>query len=405
MATGSKRRISGEFLGKSGSLSCWTLRDDWLILSLSHKRALNGSWSGGGPFACMHYYRTTQAVMTPRWKRYGIVSLPKPVWSVVGFTDYPPSRQFTQPSSYYAATLTNDARVFGSTGFARAKPGRPVASAFVFAAELRDLPRIPLLLYQRLRKFRELGSEYLNIEFGWRPFLADLIKFYQAQQTMGRRLRYLQTMNGKGIRKRLTVRDTRSLEVQANSTLNVPFGAGFAGNIPANWAPSGSTTHYRTREVGEKVTFSARFRFWIPDIESPEWPARAKRALFGANPTPGALWDAIPWSWLIGWGTNLGNVLEAISSTAADNVVADYAFVMHEKFDITKSNASTYWAGLPYNADTELGPGSLSVSGETGTVTRARAAGSPFGFGITFDSLSARQVAILAALGLSRGNF
>ena len=127
-------------------------------------------------------------------------------------------------------------------------------------------------------------------------------------------------------------------------------------------------------------------------------------ALFGLNPTPSLLWEVLPWSWLIDWFSNVGDVVSNMSSNAVDNLVAHYAYVMR-----TQTVQTTYTAY--YKCDTGT-TGAYKCSGGEGTctatkltVTKSRAKATPYGFGVSFGGLSAYQVSILGALGMSRSRF
>jgi hypothetical protein len=138
--------------------------------------------------------------------------------------------------------------------------------------------------------------------------------------------------------------------------------------------------------------FEASFRYWIPDIGSPNWTKRATAALFGISPTPSLLWEVLPWSWLSDWFGNVGDVLANLSQNAAENLVAKYAYYM--------ASSET----RIYVSDTTYLTGNLQVSASAISIARSkyRTAASPFGFGLTSASLTAKQASILGALGISR---
>jgi hypothetical protein len=80
-----------------------------------------------------------------------------------------------------------------------------------------------------------------------------------------------------------------------------------------------------------------------------------------------------------------------MSTNAAENLVADYAFIGYHQKKRVEITTNTY-----------LRTGVYSTTTRGDYVVKQRDKANPYGFGFTFDTLSWRQMAILAALGLSR---
>lgn len=120
---------------------------------------------------------------------------------------------------------------------------------------------------------------------------------------------------------------------------------------------------------------------------------REANHLLGVLPTPGALWDLAPWTWAFDWFANMGDVLSNASAAVVDGQVLTYGYLMEKTVTI---HDVSIWGG-----------GILGHPIESGirfrTTRKRRVKANPFGFGITNDSLTERQYAILAALGMSQG--
>jgi len=282
----------------------------------------------------------------------------------------------------------------GTTGWARAKPGRAVADAAVFTAELRKLPSLPGRQLQRLRQFRALGSEYLNVKFGWEPFVRDIQKMYETYRSIDRRLAQLVRDNGRGIRRSANLGNTES-------TSTVVHENGYFVYPVYPWI--GASGHQMRRTVTEKTTvrtwFVGRFRYYIPDIGSSQWNRRATRALYGANITPEVLWNVLPWSWLVDYFGNVGDIISNFHPGAVDRLTADYAYVMRTE------EKSLSWTVDGWVANQAGDRCNLALRGENSTVAKARAVATPYGFGLNWDGLSSSQLGILTALGISRSRF
>jgi hypothetical protein len=121
--------------------------------------------------------------------------------------------------------------------------------------------------------------------------------------------------------------------------------------------------------------------------------AQNRNRLFGTDITPSMLWNIAPWSWLADYGTNIGDVMTNLSAFSRDNLVARHAYVMCHT-QVTKLyqlRNQRPVIGNPIDC-------SLALT----TETKQRARGNPYSFALTPQPLTARQTAILAALGLTR---
>lgn len=281
------------------------------------------------------------------------------------------------PTGYYA------------TAWKQARPDRPDATLAIFLGELRDFPR---QFEAKARNFKDGGSLYLNYQFGWVPFIYDLRRLYQAQRRLANRLAQLKRDNGRPIRRRLQLVNDSTEETQYDGA-----SSGFM-HPPLSFYAYRSPDYVRsTLTSTNRVWFAGRFRYWVPNIDTRDWSDHAKNALFGGIPGPDVIWELLPWSWLIDWFSNMGDVFSNISSHAIDNMAADYAFIMRETTrcwtTVTTSHLKIWRDGGPIDA---------RASSSRWEETKSRWTGSPYGFGLELRNLSGSQLAILSALGLSR---
>jgi hypothetical protein len=316
----------------------------------------------------------------------------------------------------------------GTSYIRRYRPGNPVANLGQWYGELHDLPRLPIFLKERTKHFRDLGSEYLNIEFGWKPFVKDLIQVYRTQQTIKDRLEKLIRDNGLKVKRR-SKRDTDSVSsVLGEGNLTQPFGRldDFSiGGLPyteleglkvqgpygtgyPDEAVSGSCP-FRVETGTDTVTwFVGTFRYYVPDIGSDRWTEKAKANLFGLTPTPSVLYELYPWSWLVDWFSNVGDIVSNLSANPVDNEFLTDAYVMQtivERLRVTADpswDASSFYAPN-YGANLSISAGSDHLDYSLLKVNKLRRQASPFGFGLKSLDFSLRQLAILAALGISQG--
>jgi len=409
----------------SVKLSTTDIWDSWrssLIVSKDHYRLRNGAWSGGGPFYVHHRSQKNHDMLelletsyghTYKYLMGGVGWYNQATWSTVP----------KQPPDWEDVYI--DLQGYYPTGRARTLPGAPVANIGQFLVELRDLPQtpgrgflynkgdifrgfsklsdIPKRALHHVKNFRNLGSEYLNVLFGWKPFVSDLRKMYNLQRNADAALTRLISENGKGIRRRAILEeDTNTTEYTRAYTQ--PY-AGLLSSKPF-WYPGKSFVRVQ-RTVETKVWYAARYQYFIPEVnlQSSQWTKRAKAALFGVYPTPELLWEVLPWSWLIDWYTNFGDVATNLSYHPAENLISNYSFVMkHVK---EKTVATCHVSHPPQSSQF------ITVEGHDHTFrsvykseTKARAGGvNPFGLNVKWSDLSPYQISIVAALGLSRSSF
>lgn len=437
------------FCDQNFSRKVWNMDIDALLMSSPHHRLKNRSWSGGGEFYKVTF-KSSHTMLPLTWVRNnvfwngaacGCQSL-LPLMPLHGTSSVRPSTSSVISSFPSLDQQRESARVPFSEGWNRTRPGNPGADLLQFIAELRDFPavygwnaakqmlkksnsravrkhrgsffrdwvsgpveHIPWKIQMQMGFFKSLGSEYLNHVFGWVPFVKDLEKLYIVSQTIDNRLRQIRNQNGKGIRRKTTLENDTTSDSQTKSLPTSPFYGALAA--PPNWAPSGGSTWSTTSITQVHIWYSARYRYWIPDVNAGTWIPKARAALYGAIPSPSVLWELTPWSWLVDWFGNVGTVLSNLSPTAVENLTADYAFCMIHTTQAVDATSQGSWTPRFTTSGfiNSIPGGSHSLHSRYITETKVRVKGSPYGLGIKFSDLSNRQLGILAALGVTQSSF
>jgi hypothetical protein len=313
----------------------------------------------------------------------------------------------------------------GTDAIAKYRPGNPLGQLFQFVGELHELPRIPLFLRNRAKHFRDIGSEYLNVEFGWKPFVNDLIKLYKAQRDIKGVLDKLVKNNGIRIKRRPKHEiDTVSGDVE-HSFQSHPFFGSLDGlftpsvcndlyllgptNTGSDYNIEGATSLTVTPSVVTENWFVGTFVYYVPDIGSDRWTQRCKDVMFGGNPTPASLYELYPWSWLVDWFSNVGKILSNLQSNAVDNEAFIDCHVMQTITDRLDVTAHVSWD--PYEESIDIPPvqqvlvippGSDVLTYSFIKKEKMRQKASPFGFGLNYADFTLRQKSILAALLFSK---
>lgn len=339
----------------------------------------------------LFHYRRKESFLTGAFEGIGSVPYLDSDGEIVC---YRPPVSFLDWSWLGSPTTFNPATQYGATAWNRFKPGKPEVDLGVTIAEFKQIPQ---LLLKRFDSIKHIANNNLAVQFGWLPLLSDARKMATIQTTVAKRLAQLQRDNGRGVRRRGVLEKTIASGVDvvcdgvnsANAQKNL---WGYDHSLMGAAVPY---THTEWEE-SHRVWFSARFRYWIPDVGTQRWRARAIKTLMGTDITPALAWEITPWSWLVDWFSNVGDVVSNLTENAAENLVANYAFIMRERrvkqTTYSRLTLAKRWGGtFPVLASHSL---------EQLQQFRDRA--NPFGFSADWSSLSARQLSILGSLGITR---
>ncbi len=279
----------------------------------------------------------------------------------------------------------------GGTAISRCAPARPEAGLTVSIIELLN-DGVPSLLSRLLvaRKsldaFRGLGKDYLNVEFGWKPFVSDIRKTLEAVVNQEKILKDLSDNSGKRLRRRYSFAPTEVTETSTDSFMPFPQLSHY------EWS---QTEHVNHMVAVKKTWFSGEFVYRVPQLHGTGNVGVRARHLLGLDLTPSTLWNAAPWTWLADWVGNTGDVLANISSMSADDLVMRYGYLMQEaKMEVTSVHRGVQTHGYGIMPST--------IEGKATFIRQTRVPASPFGFGLNSSDFSSRQIAVLAALGISR---
>lgn len=182
-------------------------------------------------------------------------------------------------------------------------PSRPVMNLPIWVqnivqlpAMVRDLGKL-LSTPEKLANPKGAASTYLGEQFGWAPLIDDIGKLIDFQGYVIKRSKELNDLaSGSGIRRKLSFSDdTVSSDGSASGSI---FGA--------------ATFTHRYSAMVKRTTW-ATIR-WKPTSPPPYHPSDKENHDLAANLvlglTPEGLakgtWDVLPWTWLLGWFTNLG---------------------------------------------------------------------------------------------------
>jgi len=380
--------------------------------SESHPRGRDGSYREGGPF---YTSRVVDFIQADHRSNVNFPSLNK-VYSGPCYGN-PPTLAEMKEIGYsnierkYGSSNEEGMKSDGTTAISLCNPVNPASDLGTTLAEsVREgVPSLPgIKLWRDKTQFlKGLGSEYLNYQFGWAPLQHEVNSVVSAARN--HRDLLSQYHRGEGSDTHRTFRFPSSY---FRKTLPV--------TTPNNWHMAGTWTEkHGTRQVSlvreTHRWFEGVFTYALPS-STDSW----RRALgfgsdadrlFGLTLSPDVLWELTPWSWAVDWFTNVGDVINNVTNFGLAGLVMRYGYMMEESIEtVTAEGGTPIVDCLSY----EPRPGSPgfrvnhenSSSGTwacgTSSVTKRRVPASPFGFSIGWEGLSPTQLAITAALGITR---
>jgi hypothetical protein len=272
------------------------------------------------------------------------------------------------------------------------KPTKPDLDLAVSIAELSELPR--LLKGRFDRSLRGVSNFWVALQFGWAPLLSDVKGMIKLQQTMHKRIMQLLRDNGRPVRREIKLEYERivgdRVPERAYGIMSPIINGNFHSAVPTG-------VSWNTREY--EIWASARFRYWLPKISDRTHLTKVlMRRLHGLEPTPSTIYNLVPWSWLVDWFTNVGEIISNLDAGIADRLAADYFYLMaNERRTFYREVRAPMQVDNPWKSTKVYTSNSFTES-----EIKRRIRGSPFYPGLKDPDLSAIQLSILAALGYSR---
>jgi hypothetical protein len=302
----------------------------------------------------------------------------------------------------------------GTTAISRVLPTNPIVDLPVAVAELlrEGLPSLPGLSMIPGKTFsrNSIPGEYLNSEFGLKPFLADLRRFRIAAENAERLINEYAARAGKVIRRRYEFPEDNEITTvvhPAQTGYEKYLGGPCNGQISGYLTPvlegwPGEMTDVTTRS--KKVWFSGAFTYYLPsvgsDLSSQLIRQEAElRHLYGGISVETA-WNLLPYSWAADWFTNAGDLVHNLAAFARDGLVMPWGYVM-ERCELS-STRTVVGAQVGREVSVTFPSTRTYTLPEVSTTYYAkylrRRKATPFGFGLDVDGFTSRQKAITLAL-------
>lgn len=309
-----------------------------------------------------------------------------------------------------AGSYTSDSvlKALGSEAIANVKPTNSIADLSTFLGEVmrEGLPALAgatlfkpdkVLEPKKGLKIRDdlknLSGEHLNYQFGWLPIMSDMQAFAEALAHVKEVYNQYLRDSGRVVRRRYVF---PTITQESVTQLGTNQRAKIAVSTSDLLTPLAEGKIVRVDKTTRRRWFSGAFTYYMPPLDSRgfiEHYGSIADKLLGTTIDPSTIWNLAPWSWAIDWFSNIGDVLDNVSDYANDGLVLRWGYMMETTIIERTFNlvGPSGYVGNP--------PASPVV---VRYVAKRRVKANPFGFGITWQGLSPRQISILTALGISR---
>lgn len=313
----------------------------------------------------------------------------------------------TDPLADFPSHPSRDLGPIGTEAINRCKPtNRPVSlSTDLAEAKSEGLPSFygVNLWKEKTNLARGAGAEYLNSEFGWVPLVSDIRGACYAAANAHKILSSYERNSGKVVRRayEFPIEKSESWATIASGSKDAYAavnGTSQLSLLQDSLPPRG--TIIRCTRFYRRTWFKGAFTYHLPLGYSSRnrliSAAAQAGPLLGIELTPDTVWNATPWTWALNWVSDVGDVVSNFSDYLTDGLVIRYGYIMEHAV----SSNTYYFAGpdgyLPI--DSTGRPDSVTFYVETKKRKRA----TPFGFQVSWQGFTPRQLAITAALGLTR---
>lgn len=340
---------------------------------------------------------------------------------------------YTALNSYAlgGATVVSDSDLVaqGTRLFAATNPLKPPLTLATSLTELmfEGLPAIigKTILTPTAKKrehIKMVGGEHLNFMFGVTPVWSDIVGLVKTIRQGDKLVRQWLKNDGRKIRRR------RSWEVSTTERFDrtmvgpylqysalipsegpervaqVSSGGGYIADGFNGWLESSLQTRIQ-------YSFATSFEYTLSKLlpDYPDWFSSmlygsasdkqiAEQMLiqhqFGLDPktivSADTVWNTLPFSWLLDWFVNIGDLVSNVTAIKQNGLVCDYGYM-------SAYVERRYIASYRFTHAGSVFDGTSALTG----VYHRRIRATPFGFGSTFDGLSPAQTSILAALATS----
>lgn len=388
-------------------------RGKQMTVSESHRiNRKTGKYDSGGPF----YTSRTQYSYSPAHVSEAYIEGSGiPNWYSGPLCGRMPTLEDMQKAGYknltkaFGSQSTSEMDALGATAISQTAPTNSASTLGTGLAEIarEGFPSLPGIKSwkQRTEAAKAAGDEYLNQVFGWLPMVGEVTQARDAASHSKKIMKNYRRGEGSNTHRRFDFPIIKESTGSVSSGSEWPI---FGPQLPSECTTGEFPEVKLSVSRQTKRWFEGCFTYALPS-NSDSWRKHMEFGdeadhLYGLELTPDVLWELTPWSWAVDWFSNTGDVINNVTNFGAAGLVLRYGYMMEESIEtITKTIGPAMFKtrqkfGKEQRGVTMCGPSSTSHS----TITKKRSPANPFGFSVGWEDLSPTQLAITAALGITR---
>ncbi|UJQ85908.1 MAG: putative maturation protein [Garnievirus faecadaptatum] len=241
-----------------------------------------------------------------RWKlKPGTITGEEAVWPVYGLDNMP---YLNQPSPDFlpgADSAFIDPNAALTKVASWSSPGKAIVSLPNFLYELRELPAMVFKKKPTGRDPTKGNNSVAEINFGWAPTFSDIQKLFEFTAQFEQRKRELNAIYDRkgGLRRQRVVASSILSKTEVVAAHSFVCGV------------SVKRTNTTVARQWASLRWEPLFGALAEKPSARDIAAKAALSIHGWRANPKAVWDALPWSWLIDYFSNTGELLEALSNS------------------------------------------------------------------------------------------
>jgi hypothetical protein len=246
-----------------------------------------------------------------------------------------------------------------------------------------------------------VAEQFLNVSFGWKPFVGSVVKTCDAVLFMEQYIADAERYNNKWQNRRFAEDSIMDESVVYGSYgTSVPL---CSPVMSSDIVLPFSCLFEVRRQRMTRVWYEGQFKTYRPQFDkglTTGYPSvrklRQMITLLGLDLNATTLYRVTPWTWLVDWFVNVGDNVQSLEDHITDSVAAKYAYIMRSTYD-----------RFEYRIQFKTYTGQVVECKfyKSASVKRRMSADSPFGFTLLGKGFSSFQLEIMAALGLSKAKF
>lgn len=165
---------------------------------------------------------------------------------------------------------------------------------------------------------QKIANVYLNFKFGWESMVSAVDQLAHSPERAAKEINRLIRLNGKNA----TLRTRLQYREPVTSFPNISF-VRFGRPTYPTIVPT--IEAYRDVEIRCSVNSGINFPTAdIPKLRKDLWYSK-----LGIVPTPGDLYDLVPWTWLVDWATGASEYIHLMDSVSSSKSLINYGLVSY----------------------------------------------------------------------------